>query len=80
MEEEGTLHGGGKKQRQSMRKKTRERSELYDKSCHSSGKRFCVCQLSLERQAVRLAGRLLPFIGREINRGPPGARRATISV
>lgn len=26
------------------------------------------------------AGRLLPFIGREINRGPPGARRATISV
>lgn len=33
-----------------------------------------------DRQAVRPAGRLLPFIGRQINRGPPGARRATISV
>ncbi len=78
MEEEGTLHGGKKKA--SMRTKTRERSKLYDKSCHSSGKRFSFCQLSLERQAVRPAGRLLPFIGRQINRGPPGARRATISV
>lgn len=45
------------------------------------GKKICVCQLRLERQAERPAGRLLPFIGRQINRGgPPGARRATISV
>lgn len=41
------------------------------------GGKICVCQLRLERPA----GRLLPFIGRQINRGgPPGARRATISV
>lgn len=45
------------------------------------GGKICVCQLRLERQAERPAGRLLPFIGRQINRGgPPGARRATISV
>lgn len=76
----------GKKKKNCMRKEeeeknTRERSKLYDKSCHSSGGGLiCACQLRLEKQAVRLAGRLLPFIGRQINRGPPGARRATISV
>lgn len=33
------------------------------------GGKICVCQLRLERQAERPAGRLLPFIGRQINRG-----------
>lgn len=40
----------GRKREAEHEKITRERSKLYDKSCHSSGKRFCVCQLSLERQ------------------------------
>lgn len=62
--------------KQSMRTKTSrgERSKVDDKSLG-----LCL-SVQMRRGRRRPAGRLLPFIGRQINRGPPGARRATISV
>lgn len=44
------------KKKASMRTKTRERSKLYDKSCHSSGKRF-FCLSAQPEEAGSEAGR-----------------------
>lgn len=72
----------GKKKAEHMRKKkkTQGRDPNFIRVVILLGKGFVSVSSVEDRQAVRPAGRLLPFIGRQINRGPPGARRATINV
>lgn len=78
MEEEGTLHGGEKAEHEG--KKQGKDLNFMIRHVILLGNGFVSDSSDEDRQAVRPAGRLLPFIGRQINRGPPGARRATISV
>lgn len=69
MVEEETLYGEKNEyMREKKGKQGRDRNFMI-RFVIFQGKKICVCQLRLERQAERPAGRLLPFIGRQINRG-----------